>query len=222
MKGKISEIFESIQGEGLYVGERQIFVRFYGCNLQCKFCDTKPRYFKEYLIEDLFKEIDSFKGHRCISFTGGEPLLQKDFLKEALLRSRQKNFRNYLETNGTMPTELEDVIEHVDIVAMDLKLPSSTGMADFWITHKIFLQVASKKDVFLKVVVCEDTLDTDIREAIKLIQDVHRSAVLILQPNSFQCSTQLKEKLNTFQLICNQEGIISCVIPQIHRMIGVR
>ena len=36
----ISEIFSSIQGEGLYIGERQLFIRFCGCNLKCDFCDT--------------------------------------------------------------------------------------------------------------------------------------------------------------------------------------
>ena len=41
MDAPIIEIFSSIQGEGLLIGERQIFVRFAGCNLDCTYCDTK-------------------------------------------------------------------------------------------------------------------------------------------------------------------------------------
>ena len=83
---KINEIFESIQGEGKYLGANQIFVRFSNCNLHCKFCDTQFFEGKEYDVEMLVKEISSFdlsKVH-SISFTGGEPLMFVDFLNEFL------------------------------------------------------------------------------------------------------------------------------------------
>ena len=146
MKGKISEIFDSIQGEGLYLGERQIFVRFFGCNLGCKFCDTKPGRFIEYEPQELLEEIKLYpKDCHSISFTGGEPLVQKDFLKEVLGLTKKQGYINYLETNGTLSDALNEVIEYLDIVAMDLKLPSSTGLEYFWEAHSKFLKIASAK-----------------------------------------------------------------------------
>jgi len=72
MKAKIVEVFESIQGEGLYLGEKQIFVRFFGCNLNCNFCDTRPDRFMEYEPQELFKEIELYQDkYHSISFTGG-------------------------------------------------------------------------------------------------------------------------------------------------------
>lgn len=223
MKGKITEIFESIQGEGLYFGERQLFVRFFGCNLNCRFCDTKPDYFMECHVLDLFEKIKVYKNkYRFLSFTGGEPLLQKDFLKSILKLTRENGFKNYLETNGTMPDELAEVIEYLDIIAMDLKLPSSTGMDDFWQEHRRFLEIASKKHMFLKAVVCKDTTETDLIEAINLIKETDSSAILILQPNSYEDCIQLREKLERFKDICTKDGVISCIIPQMHKVIGVQ
>jgi organic radical activating enzyme len=223
MKGKISEIFESIQGEGLYLGERQLFVRFFGCNLNCKFCDTKLNRFFELEPQDLFKKIKLRpSGFHSISFTGGEPLLQKDFLKEILKLTRSKEFKNYLETNGTLCDALEEVIDYLDIVAMDLKLPSSTGQGDFWPAHSRFLEIASKKEVFVKAVVCCSTKEDDLRQGLELIKEKNKSAILVLQPNSFEKSEALTEKLKNFKDICRKENITACVIPQMHKIIAIK
>ena len=85
IKGKIAEVFDSIQGEGLYLGEKQIFVRFFNCNLSCTYCDTKLNRFMEYEPKELFEEIKLYRDkYHSISFTGGEPLLYADFLKDIL------------------------------------------------------------------------------------------------------------------------------------------
>lgn len=223
MRGRITEVFDSIQGEGLYLGEKQIFVRFYGCNLACKYCDTKLRSFMEYEPEELFKEMKLYQGkYHSVSFTGGEPLFQKDFLKEMLKLTRKDNFKNYLETNGVLHEELSDVIDYVDIVAMDLKLPSSTGLGDFWEEHRLFLKIASRSEVFLKTVVCSQTNEDDFKRGLRLVRDTCQRAVLVLQPDSNSDKIYLHDKIHTFRELCRKERVTTCLVEQIHKVIGVK
>jgi organic radical activating enzyme len=223
MKGKIAEIFDSIQGEGIYLGEKQIFVRFFGCNLKCKFCDTKLDSFEEYEPGGLFKKLKEFRGDfHSISFTGGEPLLQNDFLKEMLTLTRSEGIKNYLETNGTLPQELEAVIDDLDIVAMDLKLPSSTGLDSFWKQHFDFIRIASRKEVFLKAVICKSTREKDLKEGLKLIKETNKSAVLVLQPNCFEDHGRLNKKLEKFKEICFKNNVTACIIPQVHKITNLK
>ncbi|MEK6727666.1 MAG: 7-carboxy-7-deazaguanine synthase QueE [Candidatus Omnitrophota bacterium] len=221
--GRVSEVFESVQGEGLYLGEKQIFVRFFGCNLNCQFCDTKLSGFFEYEPQELFEEIVLYNhDFHSVSFTGGEPLLQHDFLKEVLMLTKKNGYKNYLETNGTLPGELEDIIDYLDIVAMDIKLPTSSGMGNLWGMHRKFLKIASKKDVFLKAIVCESTKEEDLKIGLNLIKEINSSAVLVLQPNSFDSQEKLAQKLENFKNICADEKVTACVIAQMHKIAGVR
>lgn len=117
MKGYLKEIFLSIQGEGIFAGTPQIFIRFARCNLSCKYCDTDFKLsdkftvkFNEFTLEkysnpvsssNVVKIVESFPPLPLISFTGGEPLLQIDFLGELLFKFKEKGFKLFLETNGT-------------------------------------------------------------------------------------------------------------------------
>ncbi|MFH0739448.1 MAG: 7-carboxy-7-deazaguanine synthase QueE [Candidatus Omnitrophota bacterium] len=223
MKGKIAEVFDSVQGEGIYLGEKQIFVRFFGCNLSCKYCDTKMDCFTEYEPAELLEEMRLYQDkYHSISFTGGEPLLQVDFLKEILRLTRKDNFRHYLETNGTLPDVLGQVIDDIDIVAMDIKLPTSTGLDNFWHKHRKFLSIASTKEVFLKSVICDSTQEADLLLALELIKEINKSVIMVLQPNSREDSEQLRQKIEAFRDICIKHHITSCIIPQIHKVVGFR
>jgi len=51
IKGKIAEIYDSYQGEGIFLGEKQVFVRFFGCNFDCEFCDTNHQEYSEKTID---------------------------------------------------------------------------------------------------------------------------------------------------------------------------
>jgi len=105
MKFKVSEIFESIQGESTFQGLSCLFIRLFGCNLSCDFCDALytrigNRFF-ELSVDEVVRRV---KESRCnlIEFTGGEPLLQKRLLAQVLWRLRNSKKKILIETNGTL------------------------------------------------------------------------------------------------------------------------
>jgi len=245
-EAKISEIFMSFQGEGPYTGVRQVFVRFFGCSVACAYCDTKPTAYTVYTRETLMQKILEFEPqplldqngqalekrrrdqrnpYHSISFTGGEPLEQVEFLESFLpfVRSQTKKLV-YLETNGIYPDKLKRVIEYVDIVAMDFKLPSATGKRPFWEEHKKFLEIAAAKDVFVKIVVTYNTNLDDITKTKEIIQSVNRKIPLIIQPvDPFPGVNEPSEKrLAQIQRMCANGLDKVRVMGQAHKKAGVK
>jgi len=221
---KVSEIFLSLQGEGKYLGQEQCFVRFYGCNMRCDFCDTKPETFKEYSTEQLLKQIRDTIGDssvKSISLTGGEPLLYRDILLEVLPKLKSEGFQIYLETNGILCDELFDMIDYIDVIAMDIKLPSSTKDKEKWSEHERFLNLAIKKEVFVKLVICKDTTLVDIKKAVEMVLRINPSVTFVLQPNSRQLGRELAEKLYEFKSYSKQFNDVR-IIPQLHSIMGIR
>ena len=179
---KIREIFTSIQGEGLYVGQKHIFVRFCKCNLNCAYCDTdfNSQNAKDYNIDDLALNLAD-NDAEVISFMGGEPLLELDFLKEFLSEYKSKlNKKIYLETNGTLYKNLAQIIDYIDIISMDIKLESATGQKNLFFENEEFLKIAQKKETFIKAVFDENISDDEIEKVTYLAKKYN--TLLILQP----------------------------------------
>lgn len=183
-KTKIKEIFSSIQGEGPYVGVKQLFIRFCGCNLDCNYCDTNDATNQEYLEmtpEELKEHIEAFslKSLHSISLTGGEPLLWADFLAEFL---PLLNNKIYLETNSTLKDNLEKVIDFIHIISADIKLSSSSGIENSFALHDEFFRVARKydKELFAKIVFDDNILDDEISHCLKLAEKYDLPLILQL------------------------------------------
>ncbi len=230
-KAEITEIFSSVQGEGIFVGARQIFVRFKGCNMACEFCDTpNDGVAKEYSPTAMMSEVESLEKangpHHSVSLTGGEPLVYAEFLKSFLPLLKKEGFKSYLETNGTLPNELEGVIDLIDIVAMDFKLPSSTGDRAYWKEHLEFLKIAARKKVFVKSVVTTDTKKEDVIEAVGLIKIVNKKIPFIMQPvapiKNFDKRPGGNRLLEFLDIALKSEVENSRVIPQMHKMLGIK
>lgn len=247
-EAQINEIFCSIQGEGLYVGERQLFVRFAGCNLACQYCDSpqalvnSPAYkvetspgarkfethhnpaSSEQLLGFL-AELDKPAGAaHSLCLTGGEPLLQVDFLKEFLPAARQRlELPVYLETNGVLAGHLAEVIGLVEIIALDIKLPSATGLSSYWKEHQKALEVARRREVFVKVVVTKETSLKEIDEAAALIAGLDAQIPLVIQPVSPHGPARHRpapEQLLALQATARRKLKTVRVIPQTHKIIG--
>ena len=191
MRARVVEVFTSLQGEGCYVGEGQVFVRFAGCPFRCQWCDTpealdiQTAAGRDYTVGELLEEVDRLlRCHRltAVTVTGGEPLAQKGFLRQWLSEMRHRGVRIYLESSGILYRSLIDVMKYVDVVAMDMKLPSSCGERSFWVEHEAFLRVADEKEVFVKVVVTSRTSLEEIRRAAEITARVNPDRPFILQP----------------------------------------
>lgn len=221
-KAKITEVFTSIQGEGLYVGEAQTFVRFRGCNLECGFCDEKRKNkFKEYTAEELISAIIK-ENNKTVSFTGGEPLLYADFLKEILPGLKRKGFIAYLETNGILKNKLLEIIDFLDIISMDIKLPSSTRCRAYWKSHADFLKEAASKKVFVKAIITNKTSLSDIRKAVSIIEKIDKGIYFILQPVSGNNKIRRIKSAGKFLDMANSRLDNVRLIPQVHKILGLK
>lgn len=243
MKGYVSEIFRSFQGEGLFAGRRHVFLRMAGCNLRCGYCDTpdslertdrctvfpidgEPRTVANPLdVESVHAHLAPFfstPGLHALALTGGEPLVQAAFLADLLERARPP-VAVLLETNGTHPDRVELVLPYVDIVSMDIKLPSNSGEPPLWARHQAFLAKSVGKTVYVKVPVHEQTLDDEVHRAAALVAAADPSIVLYLQPivSASGVSQVSPTRLERFYDIATGELRDVRVLPQAHKILGI-
>ncbi len=243
-EAQLIEVFSSIQGEGLLVGCRQIFVRMAFCNLSCAYCDTPFDPIASCRVEDApgsgnFRSVPNpvsletlynilYQWHRetagvhhSISLTGGEPLVQGDALKE-WLPTLKEILPLHLETNGTLPEALEPLIPHLFSIAMDIKLPSQTGCPMPTAEHREFLRLASRSHCQVKAVVGEETSFDEVLDAARLVHQAAPEVPLILQPVTIDGKISISSRmLLDLQTRAARTHSPTRVIPQTHRFIGV-
>ncbi len=214
---------------GSQFGKRQIFVRFLGCNLyldgkKCVYCDTPQALDKEnkscrfqknshtfefiekanpISTEEVDKEIENLKTSdlHSISFTGGEPLYQVEFLCE--ISKNLSKFNLYLETNGALIDAAKRLRDSFDFVCVDIKDEISKNCKNFreivdleLETCKIFSK--SKAEVFAKLVVSNETKIENIEYYAKNLSKINVPlAIQIITPydeiNRYPTNNQLFE-----------------------------
>ena len=261
-EGFVSEMFCSLQGEGPFVGERQVFLRTAGCTATCWWCDTvyskveTPRFVihgadKRVLanplgVEAVLEEVLAFARAnapvRTVSITGGEPLEQPEFTRALARGIKERGFRVYLETNGVHPAALKAMLEWVDVIAMDIKLPSAIG-CEAWDAHGSFLEVLSgsafdpergqgaSSRLFVKVVVDVRSGFDEIERAVSTVAAFSPRIPLVLQPESSALLSErapreeaerLMRQLGEAQRMALGQLDDVRIVPQCHKILKIR
>lgn len=242
----LHEVFSSIQGEGIYIGERQLFIRFSGCNLSCDYCDTRAALdlTPEFRLEQTPGQADFIKVknpitaqkliemigplqknknlHSAVCITGGEPLLQINFLLGFLPELKKiEGSRIYLETNGTLPKHMDEIINYVDIVAMDIKLPSVTGQSSYMKEHQQFIEEVcfTGTNLFIKLPVNQQVKVKEIDEVSGIVAAVKPEIPLVIQPIS--PVKVKKEQLLSFQAVAKRKLADVRIIPQVQKQLSM-
>ncbi|NPV59271.1 MAG: 7-carboxy-7-deazaguanine synthase QueE [Actinobacteria bacterium] len=239
----VHEVFPSFQGEGLYCGAPQVFVRLSGCNLACAYCDTPEarEHTREARVsdwegeragianpvaaEDLVRVVSSLwtGAMHSVSLTGGEPLLQAEALAVLLPRLKGLGMPVYLETNGTLGEEAGALLPWLDFIAMDVKLPSFTQGVDLGDAHRGFLRAVRGADVFLKMVVDMDTSPEEVAAACMQLGEEAARLTLVLQPAWKEGGVALTpRRARDLALVAAPLFAAVRVLPQAHKAWGIR
>jgi 7-carboxy-7-deazaguanine synthase len=256
-KGNLSEIYLSLQGEGIWVGVPMVFVRTTGCHRRCRYCDTEFALVAEkqariwlgwrkgepeltvdnpIAVQQVAEWVLQASGQgrfaNWVSFTGGEPLLQADFLAELGAMLKGLGFRILLETEGGLPNRLEKVLPFTDAVAADIKLPSTTGEPLDWDEAERFLRLVAEAPVqaCVKIVVTTDIDEGEFERAVELLAQLQTSQsdfrrfcpmVLILQPVTparFVTETPSMELLLRLASLAQRKLVDVRIVPQVHKL----
>jgi 7-carboxy-7-deazaguanine synthase len=181
---KLVEIFSSIEGEGKRAGVPCTFVRLFGCNLNCHWCDTQyacsydektPSYITTDMNAVKSKVIEY--NNPCVTLTGGEPLIHEN-VAELINALSETGAEINIETNGSV------LIKGFDqsnlFLTMDYKLPSS-GMEDKMLLDNF--NHLGDEDV-LKFVVADEN---DFEVALKVIEIHEPMAQIYFSPVFGKC-----------------------------------
>ncbi len=216
----IKDIFYSYQGEGPFVGYPQIFIRFYGCNIHCSYCD-EPDFSKDkqkYSVDDVIKAISPYKSRplHSISITGGEPLLYSQYFTDLIPKLPAPA---YLETNGTLPDKLCNVKSLFSYFAVDYK-PGYENAFD-----RFMEQLYDHPGCFVKYILLNQFNEKDLHTAGKLLAQRNLKIPFIIQPvTPFAEVTEpaSESEIQRGFLIISKYLSDVRVIGQTHKLINVK
>jgi len=216
----IKDIFYSYQGEGPWVGYPQVFIRFYGCNIHCAYCD-EPDFSKDkkkYTVDDVVSELAQYqdKPLHSISITGGEPLMYAPYFKDLIPKLPVPA---YLETNGTLPDRLAEVKDLFTYFSVDYK-PGYEGPFDAFMT-----QLKDTPHVFVKYILMKGFPDSDLHQVGEIMKRINPCIPFVIQPVTpfaevTECATEA-DIGRGYELISTYVTDVR-IIPQTHKMVGLK
>lgn len=209
-----SEIFTSIQGESSQMGYPCVFVRLYGCNVGCSFCDQKqaPGSTRRISIGNLVAKVCSY-GIPRVCITGGEPMLQWNAVYPVVLELVGEGKKVSIETSGCFPIDLDNYKRSFNYV-MDVKCPSSG------VSHKNVLDnlMRLRSNDEVKFVIANEE---DYKYARKVLNTYSTPAQILFSP----CFTEDGKPMIGKKLVdwIIRDGMHNARLQiQMHKIVGVR
>lgn len=237
-RARVSEIFTSIEGEGIFVGKKTLFIRLSGCHLKCRWCDTKYALpldsGTDYQIDEIkdliIKELRPFTYK--VNFTGGEPLLQTEAVIElADFIKKQTNLKTYIESSCFDSELFSKVLPYIDICKIEFKTDDSKVVEDEEYDNLILneikcleLAVGSNKATYIKIVVTNSTnLESFKNLVYNISKKIKPSDILgfIIQPSFGIDQPTVNKLLDTYDVVQPMFPEVR-IIPQLHKEIGAR
>ena len=216
---KISELFFSIQGEGELTGVPSVFVRTSGCNLRCRWCDTKYASWKpegdNVTINDLLDKICSYPA-RHVVISGGEPMIAKG-IEEFVHLLKESGKHITIETAGTIsPNGIQ-----CDLASLSPKLSDSTpnegDINKEWIDrheskrldYDILSEWVNSYNFQLKFVVSKEEEIKEIQNVISRIEGKILPEKVLLMPEGIDPDT-LRSRYDLLIDLCKENGYRLC------------
>jgi len=191
---KVAEIYQSVQGEGLFTGTQSVFIRASGCNLRCWYCDTPYASWspegEDLDADEIIEEVERFEAKHVV-LTGGEPMLFAEIMPLCTtLRRRGQHIT--IETAGTLYLPVE-----CDLMSISPKLsnsaPSAVGQARWHERHQrsrhvpdVIRRLVDEHDYQIKFVVNVPEDCDEIESYLGEFPEIERSRVMLMPQGSEQ------------------------------------
>lgn len=226
----VLEIFgPTIQGEGMVIGQKTMFIRTAGCDYSCSWCDSAftwdgsaKQQVRQLAPEEIWNELVEIGGENFshVTISGGNPVLLKN-IQFLLTVLKENGIRTAIETQGS---KWQEWLLQIEEVTISPKPPSSKMKTDFIMLDSIIRKL-ERKDFSLKVVVFEDY---DFEYAVK-VHKRYPHVPFFLQVGNDDTKTMddaalIKNLLQKYERLI--EKTVQCkemndakVLPQLHALV---
>lgn len=235
MKIRLSEVFTSIEGEGILYGTKTLFVRLAGCPFSCFYCDTPESLpldsGKEYSLEQACNLIDSSIQDKTykVNFTGGDPLIQHEAVAMLARHVQKQQIPTYLESSCFDSGRFAHVLPSIDIAKIEFKTRDSKFVDPRHHSRLVQnavrcleLSTSSKKTTYIKIVVSSRTTPDDIKKmADQIFSKVSTDKIsgFVIQPTYGTSEPSLELLLAMYDTVYPHYDQVK-VVPQLHKLIG--